>query len=122
MYPYFNIVECQLLILFFVLSDVESARCPPARVPSPTLSAASKGEHPPVEENNTLRPVVDEDQAAIAAPQQTPENAKSSSKVAVSEATHESASAKEPASQASAPHAEEEVQLKATAETGYSCY
>ncbi|CAM8946750.1 unnamed protein product [Rhodiola kirilowii] len=105
----------------YQVQDVESSRFQPARVPSPTLSAASKGEQPPiVEEKITPKPAVDEEQAtaaAPAAPQQTPEDAKPS-KVANSEATHESVSAKEPASQMSAPQAEDEVQQKASAETG----
>uniref|UniRef100_A0A7N0RBD8 DWNN domain-containing protein n=1 Tax=Kalanchoe fedtschenkoi TaxID=63787 RepID=A0A7N0RBD8_KALFE len=100
----------------YQVQDVESSRCPPARVPSPTLSAASKGEQPPVlEEKINPKPTVDEEQAA-AALQQTSENAKTFKVVNVSEADHDSASAKEPTSQMSAPLAEQ-VHQKA-GETG----
>lgn len=93
---------------------MESARCPQPKVPSPTLSAASKGEHNPLpvnEETTHIRDTTDDGKAATA-PQQIAERVRTA-KTAMSEATRESVSVKEPAaSQGSAPLAEEEVQQK----------
>lgn len=99
---------------------MESARCPQPKAPSPTLSAASKGEQKPFnEETPSIWKTVDEGKAAIA-PQQTAERVRTAKAADISEATHESMSVKEPAaSQGSAPLAEEEVQQKvATSEAG----
>ncbi|KAF5477513.1 hypothetical protein F2P56_004146 [Juglans regia] len=98
----------------FQVQDMESARCPQPKIPSPTLSAASKGEHKPLpinEENPHIRDNTDDGKAATA-PQQIAERVRAA-KTAMSEATRESVSVKEPAaSQGSAPLAEEEVQQK----------
>ncbi|CAN4109478.1 unnamed protein product [Withania somnifera] len=99
------------------LQDMESARIVPPKMPSPSQSAASKGELlppppplPPKEENSKALEIAEEGKNG-SAPQKTLE--RGTVKVAdVSEATHESASAKEPASQGSAPFADEEVQQK----------
>lgn len=93
---------------------MESARCPQPKIPSPTLSAASKGEHKPSpvnEETPHIRDNTDGGKAGTA-PQQIAERVRTA-KTAMSEATRESVSVKEPAaSQGSAPLAEEEVQQK----------
>lgn len=101
---------------------MESARCPQPKIPSPSLSAASKGEQKPSpvnEQTPKIHETAVEGKAAVA-PQQTAERARTSKAADMSEATHESASVREPAaSQGSAPLAEEEVQQKmATGEAG----
>jgi E3 ubiquitin-protein ligase RBBP6 len=101
---------------------MESARCLLPKVPSPTLSAASKGEQKPSpvnEQTPKIHEAAVEGKAAVA-PQQPAERARTSKVADMSEATHESASVREPAaSQGSAPLAEEEVQQKmATGEAG----
>ena len=98
---------------------MESARCPQPKIPSPTSSAASKGEPKvsPVNEGttNVLEPV--DDKKVVSAPLQTKEQVKITRVADVSEATHESMSVKEPAS--STQLVEEEVQQKLVAtETG----
>lgn len=99
----------------FQVQDMESARCPQPKIPSPTLSAASMGEQKPIpvnEETPKIQDTADEGKAAIA-PQQTAERARFAKVADMSEATHESMSVKEPAaSQGSAPLAEEEVQQR----------
>ena len=96
---------------------MESARCPPLpKNLSPTQSAASKEEPkaPPVIEetsNVNIKDTVDEVKPDVV-PQQVPEKVKATKAPDVSEATHESMSVKEPASQGSAPLADEEVQQK----------
>ncbi|KAL5748450.1 hypothetical protein ACOSP7_025491 [Xanthoceras sorbifolium] len=99
----------------FQVQDMESARCPQPKVPSPTMSAASKGEQKPlaaVAETLVPKDVVEEGKVVIA-PQQTLEKMRIPAKAPdVSEATFESMSMKEPASQGSAPLVEEEVQQK----------
>ncbi|GMH26650.1 hypothetical protein Nepgr_028493 [Nepenthes gracilis] len=100
------------------VQDMESARIQPKN-PSPTQSAASKGEQmlpPHVEE--TLKPT----ETAIVErpvdpPQQPPllqtsEKLKNAKIPDISEATRESVSVKEPVSQGSAPLAEQEVEQK----------
>lgn len=104
------------------VQDMESARCPQPKIPSPTLSAASKGEQmppPQIEETpNIIKPVADESKSANPPPQ-LPEKGRTGKAADVSEATLESMSVKEPASQGSAPLAEEEVQQKlASGEAG----
>lgn len=93
---------------------MESARCPQPRLPSPTSSAASKGElkiTPVNEETSNIQDIADETKA-VSAPQQTSEQVRIPRVADVSEATHESISVKEPASQGSAQQVEEEVQQK----------
>ncbi|XP_059440781.1 E3 ubiquitin ligase PQT3-like isoform X2 [Corylus avellana] len=106
----------------FQVQDMESARCPQPKIPSPTLSAASKGEHKPSpvnEQTLKIHETAVEVKAAVA-PQQTADRARTAKAADMSEATHESASVREPAaSQGSAPLAEEEVQQRlATGEAG----
>ena len=95
---------------------MESARCPQPKIPSPTLSAASKGEQKRFtinEETPKIQDTADEGKAAAILPQQTSERARTAKTADISEATHESMSVKEPAaSQGSAPLAEEEVQQR----------
>ncbi|KAB5564103.1 hypothetical protein DKX38_004157 [Salix brachista] len=99
----------------FQVQDMESARCPPPKIPSPTQSAASMGEHKPSpvnEEFPILNKEIVEEEKPLNASQQVPDKVRTAKAVDVSEATHESVSVKEPASQGSAPLAEEEVQQK----------
>lgn len=102
--------------LVYNVLDMESARCPQPKIPSPTMSAASKGEQIP-----SPGPVIAEtpqvqEAAVVANPviatQQPIEKVRTAKVADVSEATHESISVKEPASQGSAPLVEEEVQQK----------
>ncbi|XLS52267.1 hypothetical protein HN51_012944 [Arachis hypogaea] len=105
----------------FQVQDMESARCPQLKLPSPTSSAASKGEPKVslVHEGMTNAPetlsapetVDDKKTVSAPAPLQTSEQVKPRMPD-VSEATHESMSVKEPASQGSAQLVEEEVQQK----------
>lgn len=93
---------------------MESARCPQPKVPSPSMSAASKGEQKPSagnDETPKIQETVDEAKPVIP-PQKVIEKARSAKVADVSEATHESMSVKEPASQGSAQLVEEEVQQK----------
>lgn len=95
---------------------MESARCPQAKIPSPTMSAASKGDQKPSpakEETPRVEQTTDEAKPVIAT-QPAIEKVKPARIADVSEATHESVSVKEPASQCSAPLFEEEVQQKLT--------
>lgn len=101
---------------------MESARCPQPKMPSPTFSAASKGEQmppPQIEETPiTIKPIADESKPANPPPQ-LPDKGRTGKAADMSEATLESMSVKEPASQGSAPLAEEEVQQKvASGEAG----
>ncbi|KAL1330882.1 hypothetical protein HN51_048120 [Arachis hypogaea] len=99
----------------FQVQDMESARCPQLKLPSPTSSAASKGEPKVslVREGMTNVPETVDDKKTVSAPAplQTSEQVKPRMPD-VSEATHESTSVKEPASQGSAQFVEEEVQQK----------
>ncbi|XP_021682130.2 E3 ubiquitin ligase PARAQUAT TOLERANCE 3 isoform X2 [Hevea brasiliensis] len=95
--------------------DMESARNPQPKIPSPTQSAASKEEQkPPPGNAETPNPNMKEqvnEEKPVVILQQVPE--KPTAKAPdVSEATLESMSVKEPASQCSAPLVEEEVQQK----------
>ncbi|CAN1333667.1 E3 ubiquitin ligase PQT3-like [Linum perenne] len=101
----------------FQVQDMESARYPQPKFPSPTQSAASKGEPPrlppPAEEStkpNVNPPTVEEKH--VPAQQPAVEKPMTSKVPDVSEATHESMSMKEPASQGSAQLMDEEVQQK----------
>lgn len=93
---------------------MESARCPQPKIPSPTSSAVSKGEQKvsPANDVKSNTQEVADDRKAVSAPQQTVEEVRATRAAAASEATHESMSVKEPASQGSAPLVEEEVQQK----------
>ncbi|XP_027192926.1 E3 ubiquitin ligase PQT3-like isoform X2 [Cicer arietinum] len=98
----------------FQIQDMESARCPQPKIPSPTSSAASKGElkiSPVNDGTSNIQDAADE-RKAVSAPQQASEHVKMPRAGDVSEATHESMSVKEPAPQGSAPVVEEEVQQK----------
>ncbi|XP_050376169.1 E3 ubiquitin ligase PARAQUAT TOLERANCE 3-like isoform X2 [Argentina anserina] len=105
----------------FQVQDMESARCPQPKIPSPTLSAASKGENKPLplsDEALKTQGTVDEVKPVLA-PQQMLENVRNTKVADASEATHESMSVKEPASQGSAPLVDEEVQQRlASVEAG----
>lgn len=108
---------CQCLHFFtsdFEFSDMESARCPQPKIPSPTSSAASKGDLKvsSVNEKTTNIQETTDDRKAVSAPQQTSEQVRNPRAADISEATHESMSVKEPASQWSAQQVEEEVQQK----------
>lgn len=102
---------------------MESARCPPPpKVPSPTMSAASKGEQKPSagdKETPLAMEPADAGKAVIMVQQSVEKVLPMAKAPDVSEATLESASVKEPASQGSAPLLEEEVQQKmASGEAG----
>ncbi|XP_010256056.1 PREDICTED: uncharacterized protein LOC104596546 isoform X2 [Nelumbo nucifera] len=97
------------------VQDMESARIPQPKAPSPTLSATSKGVNiPPPQKYDTpdTKEIENEGKAVVNVPQQSIEKGKTVKTVDVSEATHESISMKEPTSQGSAPLVEEEVQQK----------
>ncbi|KAI9110999.1 hypothetical protein K1719_017874 [Acacia pycnantha] len=98
----------------FQVQDMESARCPQPKIPSPTSSAVSKGEQKvsPSDEGKTKLQEVAEDRKALSLPQKMSEEVKATRAADVSEATHESVTVKEPASQGSAQLVEEEVQQK----------
>ncbi|XP_061337010.1 E3 ubiquitin ligase PQT3-like [Gastrolobium bilobum] len=98
----------------FQVQDMESARCPQPKIPSPTLSAASKGEPKvsPVNEGTMNIQETDDDRKAVSAPQQTSDQVRIPRAADVSEATHESMSVKAPVSQGCAQLVEEEVQQK----------
>jgi E3 ubiquitin-protein ligase RBBP6 len=93
---------------------MESSRCPQPKLPSPTSSATSKGE-PKVSTVNegvtNIQKIADE-RKAVSATQKVIEQVKIPKAADLSEATHESMSVKEPASQGSAKLVEEEVQQK----------
>jgi cytoskeletal protein RodZ len=108
-------INCHIHFLFeFNFSDMESARCPQPKIPSPTSSAVSKGELKisPVNEGAANIQDTADVIKAVSAPQQASEHVKIPRAGDVSEATHESMSVKEPVSQGSAPVVEEEVQQK----------
>ncbi|KAI4377922.1 hypothetical protein MLD38_015477 [Melastoma candidum] len=94
--------------------DLESARDPQPKVPSPSISAASKGEQELLLQTEGSQKIEGGDAVmAVAVPQQVSEGAKIAKLADVSEATRDSLSIREPASQGSAPVVEEEVQQKA---------
>ncbi|XP_050942425.1 E3 ubiquitin ligase PARAQUAT TOLERANCE 3-like isoform X1 [Cucumis melo] len=97
--------------------DMESARVAQPKVPSPTLSAASKGERnvQSVIEETTKTKEVEEEKVVTSGPQTLVEKVKATKVVDESEATHESISVKEQASQGSALIVDEEVQQKMAA-------
>ncbi|CAL1401571.1 unnamed protein product [Linum trigynum] len=104
----------------FHVQDMESARCPQPKFPSPTQSAGSKEEPrlpPPSSEPTTTHNIklttVEEKPVPGPVPPLAVEKPRTSKVVDASEATHESMSVKEAAaSQGSAPLMEEEVQQK----------
>ncbi|XP_023552396.1 E3 ubiquitin ligase PQT3-like isoform X2 [Cucurbita pepo subsp. pepo] len=100
----------------FQVQDMESARIAQPKVPSPTVSAASKGERniQSVNEETTMTKQVNEEKAITSGPQSL-EKAKATKAVDESEATHESMSVREQASQGSALIVDEEVQQKMAA-------
>lgn len=109
------------------VQDMESARCPQPKAPSPSQSAASKGEQmpPPRSEGapNLKESAMNGERPPEAPQQQAQPQISDKGKTTkipdVSEATHESASAREPASHSSALPIEDEVQQKvAAAEAG----
>ena len=97
------------------VQDMESARCAPPqpKIPSPSRSAASKGEQPPLQNGETtkMQPAPSEHDVTPVA-QQAASGAKVTKAPDVSEATYESRSMMEPASQGSARPADDEVQQK----------
>ncbi|KAI3468974.1 hypothetical protein Pfo_025637 [Paulownia fortunei] len=98
----------------FQVQDMES-RNPQAKVPSPTQSAASKGQQVPApppqrEETSKIAETVEENKSANLPLKQ--EKGRITKVPDVSEATHDSRTVKEAASQGSAPLADEEVQQK----------
>uniref|UniRef100_A0A9I9D6V8 DWNN domain-containing protein n=1 Tax=Cucumis melo TaxID=3656 RepID=A0A9I9D6V8_CUCME len=101
----------------YQVQDMESARVAQPKVPSPTLSAASKGERnvQSVIEETTKTKEVEEEKVVTSGPQTLVEKVKATKVVDESEATHESISVKEQASQGSALIVDEEVQQKMAA-------
>ncbi|KAL3499620.1 hypothetical protein ACH5RR_038713 [Cinchona calisaya] len=97
----------------FQVPDMES-RNPQPKAPSPAQSAASKAEQvppPPAQKQETSKVhEVVEDVKAVSAPQQPVEKVRLPEGADVTEATHESVSVKEPASQGGAPLVDDEVQ------------
>ncbi|KAL0312988.1 UNVERIFIED_CONTAM: E3 ubiquitin ligase PQT3-like [Sesamum radiatum] len=98
----------------FQVQDMES-RNPQAKVASPTQSAASKGQQVPApppqrEETSKIVETVEENKSATVPVKQ--EKGRIPKVADVSEATHDSRTVKEAASQGSAPLADEEVQQK----------
>ncbi|KAA8521356.1 hypothetical protein F0562_012025 [Nyssa sinensis] len=96
----------------FQVQDMESTRCLQPRIPSPTPSAASKGEQlppPQNEETPNVKEIAEQDKV-VNPPQKSPEKGPNAKCADVSEATL--GSVKEPASRGSAPLADEEVQQK----------
>ncbi|KAI4364838.1 hypothetical protein MLD38_020877 [Melastoma candidum] len=94
--------------------DLESARDPQPKVPSPSISAASKGEPKLLQQTEGSQKIEGGDGVmVVTVPQQISEGVRIAKVADVSEATHDSLSIREPASQGSAPVVEEEVQQKA---------
>ncbi|KAK2983005.1 hypothetical protein RJ640_012880 [Escallonia rubra] len=101
----------------FQVQDMESARCPQPKVPSPTQSVASRGEQvAPLNEETTKIQETSQQGKALSVPQQTSEQERTSKLPDVSEATHDSRSMKEAASQG--PLADEEVQQNQVGDAG----
>ncbi|PKI41548.1 hypothetical protein CRG98_038059 [Punica granatum] len=99
----------------FQVQDMESARGPQPKIPSPTLSSASKGNQQQlstkIEENQDVNVAADEVKMS-AAPQHMSDKGMNAKVPDVSEATRESMSVREVTSQGSAKVADEEVQQK----------
>ncbi|TQE05443.1 hypothetical protein C1H46_008945 [Malus baccata] len=98
----------------FQVQDMESARCPQPKIPSPTVSAASKGDEKqlPQNEEPPKFPESKDDVKPVLPQQQILERVRTTKVADASEATRESMSVKEPASQGSIPLVEEEVQQR----------
>ncbi|KAM1584444.1 hypothetical protein ACFX1Z_037422 [Malus domestica] len=98
----------------FQVQDMESARCPQPKIPSPTVSAASKGDEKqlPQNEEPPKFPESEDDVKPVLPQQQILERVRTTIVADASEATRESMSVKEPASQGSIPLVEEEVQQR----------
>ncbi|KAL5077772.1 hypothetical protein RYX36_016756 [Vicia faba] len=98
----------------YQVQDTESSRCQQPMIPSPTSSATPKGEPKalPVNEGITNIQEIADDNKPVSATQQVSEQVKIPRAADASEATHESMSVKELASQGSAKLVEEEVQQK----------
>ncbi|KAH7833051.1 hypothetical protein Vadar_002693 [Vaccinium darrowii] len=81
------------------------------RIPSPSLSATSKGEQVPPAKSDEIPKVKEttDEGKAVSAPHKSLEKGRMGKVPDASEATHDSVSVKEPASQGSAPLADEEV-------------
>lgn len=84
------------------------------RVPSPSRSATSKGDHVPTAKSEEIVKVKEstDEGKVVSAPHKSLEKGKMGKVPDASEATHDSISVKEPASQRSAPLADEEVQQR----------
>ncbi|PIA31749.1 hypothetical protein AQUCO_04900203v1 [Aquilegia coerulea] len=100
----------------------ESSRCEHPKVPSPTISATSKGgQMPPSPKKDTLdlKEATNSGQPVVNAPKQSLETGRPLKAVDLSEVTRESMFEKEPKLQGGVVHAEEEVQQKlSTSEPG----
>ncbi|XP_071685930.1 E3 ubiquitin ligase PARAQUAT TOLERANCE 3-like [Rutidosis leptorrhynchoides] len=98
------------------VQDMESARCgpPQPKIPSPSRSAASKGEQPPLlnEETTKMQPGPTEHDVVQLAQPTASGKEKVQKAPDVSEATYDSRSMMEPASQGSARPVDDEVQQK----------
>ncbi|KAJ7944730.1 DWNN domain, A CCHC-type zinc finger protein [Quillaja saponaria] len=100
----------------YTVQDMEASRGPPPKIPSPTMSAASKGEQkaspsPANIGTSKIQEAVNEGKE-VSTPLQTSEKLRVARAVDVSEATHESMSARELVSKGSAQLVKEEVQQK----------
>ncbi|KAM7494063.1 hypothetical protein LguiB_028672 [Lonicera macranthoides] len=104
----------------FQVQDMESARCAPPKITSPTQSAASKGEQiPPTNEETSKKQETVEQIKGVNAPHQKLENQGIEKVTDTTELKHELLNVKEPASQGSGRLADGEVQQKpASSETG----
>ncbi|KAI3804371.1 hypothetical protein L1987_25858 [Smallanthus sonchifolius] len=100
------------------VQDMESARCAPPppqpKIPSPSPSATSKGEQPAPQngDDTKMQPGPTENNATPVVQQTTSGKGKVNKAPDVSEATYDSKSMMEPASQGSARLADDEVQQK----------
>ncbi|KAM7257429.1 hypothetical protein ACFE04_013170 [Oxalis oulophora] len=97
----------------YQVQDMDSARFPQTKIPSPTASAASRGDQKPViEKTLTIKEELVEEKT-VPVPPQVLEQVNTVKVPDVSEAT--SMSTKEPVSQGGAPLAEDEVQQRIAA-------
>ncbi|XP_058788328.1 E3 ubiquitin ligase PQT3-like isoform X2 [Vicia villosa] len=98
----------------YQVQDMESSRCQQPMIPSPTSSAAPKGEPKVLLVNEGITNIqeIADDRKPVSSTQHVSEQVKIPRAADVSEATRESMSMKELASQGSAKLVEEEVQQK----------
>ncbi|KAK4745224.1 hypothetical protein SAY87_011536 [Trapa incisa] len=97
----------------FQVQDMESARGPQLKVPSPTLSSASEQRPPLTKVEETLNVnIAGNEVKDSSVPPQMSDKGKNVKVPDVSEATHESMNVREPTSQGSALLPDEEVQQK----------